>query len=240
VKSEHEDAFGHALRDQLDGRNARVVVERDDGYVDTEHVAWYFGTPKQWHTAERRALRHVRGRVLDVGAGAGRVALELQRRGHEVVAIDISPLAVEVCRRRGVRDARVLPLTRIDASLGPFDTVAMFGNNFALVQNRQRARWLLRRLLGLTTEEGRILAVCYDPHKTQDPANLAYHERNRRAGRLPGQLRLRVRYASYATPWADYLMVSPDELEEIVTGTGWKVDRVLCGEVFFTGVLTRG
>jgi SAM-dependent methyltransferase len=237
---EREDAFGRALQDQLEGRNARVVVEREDGYVYTESVDWYFGGLKRWHTAERLALRQVRGRVLDVGAGAGRVALELQKRGHEVVAIDISPLAVAVCKKRGVRDARVLPLTRIESSLGRFETVAMFGNNFALVQNPRRARWLLRRLRGLTTDEARILAVCYDPHQTKDSADLAYHEWNRRRGRMPGQIRLRVRYAAYATPWADYLMVSPSELEEIVAGTGWKVDRVLAGEVFFTGVLRMG
>jgi SAM-dependent methyltransferase len=236
---EQEDAFGRALHDQLEGRSARVVVERDDGYVETESVDWYFGGLKRWHTAERRALRQVRGRVLDVGAGAGRVALELQKRGHDVVAIDVSPLAVDVCRKRGVRDARVLPLTRIDSSLGRFETVAMFGNNFALVENQKRARWVLRRLRSLTTTEARILAVCYDPHQTKDSQQLAYHERNRRRGRLSGQLRLRVRYATYATPWADYLMVSPSELEAIVTGTGWKLDRVLSGEVFFTGVVTR-
>jgi SAM-dependent methyltransferase len=236
---DREDAFGRALRDQLEGRNVRAVVERDDGSIETESVDWYFGGLKRWHTAERRALRYVRGRVLDVGAGAGRVALELQRRGHDVVAIDISPLAVDVCRKRGVRDARVLPFTRIDSSLGRFDTVAMFGNNFALVQNPRRARWLLRRLRGLTTDAGRIIAVCYDPHHEKDPQNLAYKERNLRRGRLPGQLRLRVRYETYATPWADYLMVSSSELEEIVVGTGWKVDRVLRGEVLFAGVLTR-
>jgi SAM-dependent methyltransferase len=236
---EQEDAFGRAVLDQLERGNARVVVERDDGYVETETMAWYFGGLRRWHTAERQALRHVKGRVLDVGAGAGRVALELQRRGHDVVAIDVSPLAVDVCRKRGVRDARVLPFTRIDSSLGRFDTVAMFGNNFALVENPRRARWLLRRLRGLTTDTARIVAVCYDPHQTKDPHDLAYQERNRRRGRLPGQLRLRIRYAGYATRWADFLMVSPSELEEIVAGTGWQLERVLRGEVFFTGVLTR-
>jgi SAM-dependent methyltransferase len=239
VLREEEDAFGRALLDQFKGGNERIIVERDDGYVDTEPVAWYFRELRHWHASERQALRHVRGRVLDVGAGAGRVALELQQRSHEVVAIDYSPLAIDVCRKRGVRDARVLRLTSIDSSLGRFDTVVMFGNNFGLVENPRRVRWFLRRLRAITTDDARIIAVSYDPYGTKDPHNLAYHERNRRRGRMGGQIRLRVRYKLYATPWVDYLMVSSAEMEEIISGTGWKLDRVLRDETFHAGVITR-
>jgi methylase of polypeptide subunit release factors len=102
----------------LAGRSAVEVVERDDGFIGTTPRPFYFEPFRRWPAHHRRAMRLVRGRVLDVGAGAGRVALHLQERGHEVVAIDISPGAVEVCRRRGVRDARVCPIEDVDESLG--------------------------------------------------------------------------------------------------------------------------
>ena len=44
---------------------------------------------------------------------------------------------------------------------------------------------------------------------------------------MSGQLRFRVRYASYCSPWFDYLMVSPAEMKEILAGTGWRVERFL-------------
>jgi SAM-dependent methyltransferase len=239
VAPEQGDAFGRALLDQFEGRNVTVVVERDDGLVDTEAMAWYLSGPRKWHGSERQALRYVRGRVLDVGCGAGRVALELQERDHEVVATDVSPLALEVSRRRGVRDARLLPLTRIDSSLGRFDTIVLFGNNFGLLANPRRARWMLRRLKSVTSEEGRILAGCHDPHASDDPVDRSYHERNQRRGRLAGEARFRVRYGSETTPWMAWLLVSPTEMEEIVAGTGWTMRHVLHDEANFVGVLER-
>ena len=174
-------------------------------------------------------MRFVRGRVLDVGVGAGRVALHLQDRGHDVVAIDVSPLAVEVCRRRGVRDARVCSFERIDASLGSFDTVVMWGNNFGLFGSLAKAARMLRRLHRLTSARGRIVAESRNVYATDDPDHLAYQERNRRRSRMAGQLRLRIRHRRYATPWFDYLIVSPEEMEGLVDGSGWRVARFLEG-----------
>ena len=47
---------------------------------------------------------------------------------------------------------------------------------------------------------------------------------------MPGQLRLRVRHRMATTPWFDYLIVSPDELRELVAGSGWEVARLIDGE----------
>jgi SAM-dependent methyltransferase len=233
------DAFGRALLDQFEGKNVTVIVERDDGLVDTEALAWYFSGPRKWHASERKALRYVRGRVLDVGCGVGRAALQLQERGHDVVATDISPLALEVCRRRGVRDARLLPFTRIDSSIGRFDTIVLFGNNFGLFANPRRARWMLRRLKSTTSKDARILAGCHDPHATDYPVNRSYYERNRRRGYMAGEARFRVRYLTEATPWFDWLLVSATEMEEIVAGTGWTLQDVLYDKANFVGVIER-
>lgn len=216
------DAFGQML---LDGADSEIV-ERDDGFVSTAMLV-YFAPVRRWGAVERRALRWVRGRVLDVGVGAGRVALELQERSREVVAIDVSQGAVQVARRRGVRDVRLLALEDVDESLGQFDTLVMFGNNFGLFGSRAKARRLLRRLRPFVR---RIVATSNDPSKTDDPVHLAYHERNRKRGRLPGQLRLRIRYRDLIGPWFEYLIVSPDEMAEIVEGTGWEIRHLIRDE----------
>jgi SAM-dependent methyltransferase len=235
------DAFGLMLLDQLEGRPAVEIVERDDGYLQafTGSPAGYFAPVGRWHAAERRALRLVRGRVLDVGCGAGRVALELQRRGREVVAIDPSPLAIEVCRRRGVADARVLGLREVDERLGPFDTVVMFGNNFGLFGDARKARARLRGLARVTSDRARILAASGDPHRTSNPDHLAYLERNLRRGRLAGQIRFRVRHRRAATPYFDFLFVAPDEMAELAVAGGWRLVRTIESESGYVGVLEQ-
>src|SRR5262245_31998158 len=111
---DHEDAFGRALADHHAGRRGpELMLEVDDGTsIPALPPAWFFQAEDAWAAAERRALAAVAiGPVLDLGCGAGRHALHLQRRGYAVTALDASPGAVAVCRARGVGDARLGDLT---------------------------------------------------------------------------------------------------------------------------------
>jgi SAM-dependent methyltransferase len=240
---EREDAFGRMLLDHLEGRRAREVIERSDGHINVSGgPGGYFDPFRRWLPAERRAMRYVRGRVLDVGVGAGRVALHLQERGHEVVGIDNSPLTVEVARRRGVRDARVLPFAQIGPELGVFDTVVMMCSNFGLFGSAAGAKRMLGRLRRLTSEDACIVASSRDPYGTDDPDHLAFQEQNRARGRMSGQLRLRVRHGLYRGRWFDYLLVSPDEMRALAEAGGWEVDRLIQDKEddYYVGILRKG
>jgi SAM-dependent methyltransferase len=220
-----QDAFGWALYDQFRGKETQEIIERDDGHVLAQGMAGYFAEYAAWPQFEREPLALAHGRVLDVGPGAGRAALYLQSRGLQVVGIDNSPRALKVCKARGVKHVKLLPFSRISRRLGLFDTVLMYGNNFGLFGSFARARRLLRRLQGMTTPDAIILGATRDPYRTTEPAHFAYHRRNRARGRMGGQIRLRIRYKAYATPWHDYLLVSKKEMAEILDGTGWRTAR---------------
>lgn len=200
-------------------------MERDDGLIYCGDPSEYFAPYRRWPPREKRAMRYVRGRVLDVGCGAGRIALHLQERGHGVLAIDNSPLALRVARRRGVRKTKLLSVADVDPALGVFDTILLLRNNFGLVGTEAGARRLLRRLDAVTSDRGRIVTDSVDPDRHDDPVFRSYRPRKRAA--RPHAQRFRVRWKKYATPWFYYLMLSPSDLERVVDGTGWRVLRLV-------------
>ena len=236
-----QDAYGQMILAALDGEELHEIVEREDGFISASVFGpqVYLAPFRRWPAHHRQGMRYVRGRVLDVGAGGGRVALHLQERGHDVVAVDISPGAIEACRRRGVRDARVVPIEDVDESLGVFDTIVMYGNNFGLFASRTKAKRLLRRFARLTSDRGRIVAETRDVSRGDDPAHVRYRKRNVARGRMPGQIRIRVRYRDAATPWFDYLMVGARELRDLLEGTGWTLERTIESDDTYIAVIGK-
>jgi len=218
-------------------------IERDDGYLDATDAALYFSRPEDWSEPERwacdRAFAHCAqsakgGRILDVGAGAGRHALHLQERGAEVVALDVSPLAGEVCRRRGAR--RVFTGTVFDlaeharASGERFDAFLLIGNNLGLLGGAAHAPTFLSALASLARPDAVILGAGMDPYATANELHRGYHARNRTLGRMGGQIRMRVRHKDLATGWFDYLFTTADELRDLVEGTAWRLEQVEQGD----------
>jgi cyclopropane fatty-acyl-phospholipid synthase-like methyltransferase len=222
-----QDAFGQEIYDYHRGKGGYEVIERADGFIDTSMgPAAYFSEYRDWPLHSRRAINMARGRVLDIGCGAGRVALYLQGKGLDVLGLDVSPLALKTCRLRGLKTTRLASITDVSPRWGTFDTIVMFGNNFGLFASWNRARQLLKRFHRMTTPDACILVESVDPYQTTEPAHLRYHRMNRRRGHMSGQVRIRVRYKAWASPWFDYLLVSQEEMRKIVEGTGWRVSRV--------------
>jgi len=228
VKPE-EDAYGQEIWAYFKGRECFEIVERDDGYIDAISTApkMYFSEYEDWPVHERKAMEFVKGRVLDIGCGAGRHSLYLQKKGFNVLGIDSSPLAIKVCKLRGLKKARVMSIEDVDFKPNSFDTILMMGNNFGLFGSFEKAQRLLKKFHKITSKEALIIAETRDPYMTDLPAHLEYHEFNKKRGRMAGQLTIRIRFGKYATPWFDYLMVSRDEMKEMMKETKWRIKRFI-------------
>lgn len=228
-----QDAYGRQLLAQYNSRTATAeIIERDDGYIDTgSDPGYYFSEHKHWSPLERSVIKLAKGRILDIGCGAGRHSLYLQQKGLEVTGIDNSPGAVKVCKSRGLKKALVRPISEVDKfKPDSFDTILMLGNNFGLLGSAKGAKQILKKLYRITSPEARILAGTRNPHRTSNPDHLKYHQSNIRRGRMPGQTRLRVRSGKIIGAWFDYLFVSPEEMEELLEGSDWQVERFIGSE----------
>jgi SAM-dependent methyltransferase len=234
------DAFGQLLWDHLHRGCKYQILERSDGLIDVVPVDVYFSTHEAWAEAERKAITFARRTVLDIGCGAGRHSLYLQDLGLDVLGIDRSPLAIEVCRERGLLQARALPVSRIGELRGQrFDTFLMLGHNLGLLESQRKGKRLLQRLATLSNDGSHIIGATSDPYDTQDPSHLAYHQWNRERGRKGGQIRLRERHRNLKGPWFDYLFLSQSELQEMVRDSGWRVERLIEDGPGYAAVLGR-
>src|SRR6185436_604004 len=88
------------------GAGATLRVHMDDGGSQDLPTGLFFRAGRELRGVDQAASRLARGRVLDVGAGAGAVALVLEAAGLEVTALELLPGLVDVLRALGLRDAR--------------------------------------------------------------------------------------------------------------------------------------
>lgn len=155
--SPNNDPMGAAIRDyQSKGKASHLRVLSSMFDEDEMPVAHLFRTFNQMPRLEQKALSMAKGRVLDIGAGAGCHALALQERGLEVKAIDISPLSCEVMKERGVKDAECVNLFNPQLQ-GKYDTLLLLMNGTGIAGKLNRLPMLLNRLKELLAEGGQIL-----------------------------------------------------------------------------------
>ena len=111
ILSADKDPMGAAILDfQQHGKAARLRVLSSMFEEDEMPVKHLFRSTREMPMLEQKALQLAKGRVLDIGAGAGCHALALQEKGLAVKAIDISPLSCEAMKLRGVKDAECINL----------------------------------------------------------------------------------------------------------------------------------
>lgn len=155
--TEREDPMGAAIRDYFrQGKSAQLKVLSSLFDDDEMPVAHLFRSYHEMPPLEQRALNEARGKVLDVGAGAGCHALALQERGLDVTAVDISPLSCETMKERGVANVECVNIFN-QRFQERFDTLLLLMNGTGIAGKLSRLPQLLSRLKQLMNLGAQIL-----------------------------------------------------------------------------------
>ena len=238
VLDARRDPMGVAIADfYKNGIAGRLRVLSSMFDEDEIPVAHLFREEDEMGELELKALGLSKGRILDVGAGAGCHALALQDRGMEVTAIDVSPLSVEVMTKSGIDDARLVNL--YDETLcEKFDTILMLMNGSGIIGKIANMPQFFARIDSLLAEGGQVL---------MDSSDLIYLFEDEDggvdidlAGDYYGEVDFTMQYKNIKGETFDWLYIDFETLAFHAAENGFEAELVMQGEHYdYLARLTR-
>ena len=222
------EPYGLALLDYFNGdHSATQIFHRDDGRDFEVPISLFFRDSAGFSRIEQTAIELCSGRVLDIGAGTGRHSLVLQEKGLHVTALDVSPHAIEIMNKRGVRG--VYHGDIFEFNQGKYDTLLLLLHGIGMVGDLDGLRRFLHHAHTLLAPGGILVFDSLDVRCTDDPAHLSYHEGNRKRNKYIGEIRFQIQYKGTRGPLFSWLQVDPETLDKVSMDEGWDTE-IICRE----------
>ena len=223
-----KDPMGRAIADYFKTQKASKLRVFSPMFEEDEiPLTTLFRNYESMPEIERKALDLAKGRVLDVGAGAGCHSLVLQEKGMDVTAIDISPLSVETMKKRGVKKVLEQDFFTLE---GQYDTILMLMNGIGIVGTLERLPEFFKQLDKILAPGDQVLCdssdisyVFEDEEGMIDiPNEMNYY----------GEHSFRMQYKDTIGEPFNWLYIDADTLKEKAGRYGYSVEVVAEGEHF--------
>jgi len=224
-----KDLFGKAMFDfQTNNSPEDIITETTISEEDEMSVEYLFRSYNEMPTLEQKALQLATGKTLDVGCGAGSHSLSLHNdRNLEVTSIDISEKAIETCRLRGVKNAKVQNILDFDGE--KFDTIILLMNGVGIFGKLENCNKYLSKLKSLLNKGGQILLdssdIIYMFDEDEDggkwiPSNNDYY----------GELVFNISYKGEKEKPFDWLYLDYNTLQNAAVANGLKCELISEGD----------
>ncbi|QOW08845.1 class I SAM-dependent methyltransferase [Kaistella flava (ex Peng et al. 2021)] len=232
-----KDLMGQAIWDFYhDNSPENLLTETSISEMDDLPVDYLFRDFDEMNLVEQKALELSKGKVLDIGAGAGSHSLYLQdEKGLDVLALDFSPKSIEVCQLRGVKNTVCSDI--LEFSGETYDTILLLMNGTGIFQTLDKIDLYLEKLYSLLNENGQILIdstdILYMYDLSDDGGVLVPTEH------YYGEVDYFVHYKLDTEKPIKWLYLDFVTLTRAVENNGFKIEKILQEEDSFLARLTK-
>lgn len=224
-----KDLFGKAILDfQTNNSPEDLITETTISDEDEMSVAYLFRSYDEMPQLEQKALQLARGKILDVGCGAGSHSLYLQNeRNLDVTAIDISPNAIQACILRGVKKTKIQDVMTLENE--KYDTILLLMNGAGMCGRLKNISNFLLKLKSLLNPDGQILLdssdIIYMFDDDDDggkwiPSNNEYY----------GEIVFNISYKGEKEKPFDWMFIDYNTLQNAAFANGFQCEMILEGE----------
>jgi SAM-dependent methyltransferase len=223
------DLFGKAILDfQTNNLPEDLVTETNISEADEMSVGYLFRSYNEMPKLEKKALQLCKGKVLDIGCGAGSHSLHLQQKGFDLSAIDISANAIKACELRGLTNVRVQNILDLDNE--SFDTILLLMNGTGIFGTLSETSKHLQKLKSLLNPNGQILIdssdIIYMFDEAEDGSYMVP------ADGYYGELTFSISYKGETEDTFPWLYLDYNTLQNAAQANGLQCELVLEGNHF--------
>ncbi len=225
-----KDLFGKAILDfQTNNSPEDLITETSISEADEMSVAYLFRSYNEMPKLEQCALQLAKGKVLDVGCGAGSHSLALQNDNNlEVIAIDISPNAIQACKLRGLKNAKIQDIMTLENE--KFDTILLLMNGTGIFETLKKTAKYMQKLKSLLNSNGQILIDSSDIIYMFDQDEEGTYEIS--ADGYYGELTFSISYKNETEKAFPWLYLDYNTLQNLAHANGLGCELILEGEHF--------
>ena len=225
-----KDLFGTAILDyQTNNSPEDISTETTISEADAMEVSYLFRSYQEMPKLEQKALQLAKGKILDVGCGAGSHSLYLQEKGLEVTSIDISENAIKACALRGVQNAQVQNVLDSNSN-EKFDTILLLMNGTGIFGTLDQTSKYLQKLKSLLAPNGQILIdssdIIYMFDEDEDGSKWVS------ADGYYGELTFTISYKNQTEEAFPWLYIDYNTLQNAALANGLECELILEGEHF--------
>lgn len=232
-----KDLMGKAIWDFYHNASTEnILTETSISEIDDLPVDYLFRSFEEMNLIEQKALEISKGKVLDIGSGAGSHSLYLQNEKKlEVLALDFSPKSIEVCQLRGVKNAICTDV--LDFSGETFDTILLLMNGTGIFQTLEKIDLYLEKLYSLLNPKGQILIdstdILYMYDQSEDGGVLVPSEH------YYGEVDYFMHYKLDTEKPLKWLYLDFETLKRAVENNGFSIEKILQEEYSYLARLTK-